>query len=68
MSDNGGMKALDQLTDAGTDHRPQARQREPTGASAGEEPLADHHAEEVLAALKGVAGLRMSGGDSEDQP
>jgi hypothetical protein len=67
MSDDGGMKALDYPTGTGTDHRPQDRRRElePTEAAADEEPLADHHAVEVLAALRRVARVRMSGGDSD---
>jgi hypothetical protein len=48
------MEPGEYVTDVGTDHRPRSDQPEPTGPIGREDPLADHHIEEVLAALNAV--------------
>ena len=49
-----GMKPRESVTDGGSDHRPRGRQREPSLAIGREDPLADHHVEEVLALLNAL--------------
>jgi hypothetical protein len=56
MSDDGGMKPRNDVTDGRADDRLRCcRQPEPTRAIAHEGLLADHHREEVLAALDAIA-------------
>ena len=52
------MKPHDYRTDTGTGGLPRGRQRDRTGAIAHEDPPADHHIEEVLAALNAVRAAK----------
>jgi hypothetical protein len=55
------MKPRDYRTDTGTDRRPGDRQPEPDAANGHEDPLADHHNEEVLAELSAVRAANAQG-------
>lgn len=61
------MKPREDLTDIGPHDRLRCWQPEPPRGTGHEEQLADHHREELLAALNAVAALRASRGGSDKQ-
>lgn len=60
-------KPRDDFAENGTYDRLRCDQPEPPRGTGHEEQLADHHREELLAALNAVAGLRISRTSSENQ-